>query len=396
MAIYFKIFLNYLQMVVVAASLNLNWPDFVKTFLSTQEMAGGMADQLFSFECLMQDLVVVKSMGMFASKLVVGAMLPLSVMLLALLFWGFIRVIKTVNMLLEKVVASCVVVLFIVHPSITKMMCSVYSCLEILPGESWVIAELSEQCWTARHFKSVVFISVPSIAVWVIGLPTLVLALLVRRHRQLHSLSQRVMFAFLYKGYEQKWFFWEFVILYRKIGLVGAAVFLAPMSVRVESLTILAILLVAVYLQLRYQPYNEPTLNKLEIKSILVSAVTIYAGLYYDTRSMSTVVNMLLFVLIIVANAYFLITWLIYIFPIILATMLEKWTFFVKLNKQSRVHPAQSSIAGLKDSNKPDQSLGSVGIVAGSSESFPPFESLSPPANTPTRLENEDLGYSQD
>jgi hypothetical protein len=393
MAIYFKIFLNYLQMVVVAASLNLNWPDFVKTFLSTQEMAGGVADQLYSFECLMQDSAFADYIGMFASKLLIGALLPVTVMLIAMLVWGFIRVIKDVNMLWEKVVASCVVILFIVHPSITKMMFSVYSCMEILPGEYWVIADLAEHCWKSPHYKAVFFISVPSLAIWVLGLPTLVLVLLVRMCLQLHSLSQRVMFSFLYKGYEPKWFFWEFVILYRKIGLVGAAVFLAPVSVRVESLTILALLLVALYLQLRYQPYNETTLNKLEIKSILVSAVTIYAGLYYDTRSMNKVVNMLLFVFIIIANAYFLATWLIYISPIILATLREKWTFFAKLNKQYRVRPVQSVTMAVKDCDKSEHS--SAGMVSSSpnESSYPPFESISPPVNTPTRLEadKEDL-----
>jgi len=299
-------------------------------------------------------------------------------------------------LLFEKVVASCVVILFIVHPSITKMMFSVYSCMEINPGESWVIADLAEQCWTTNHFKTVFFISVPSLSVWVLGLPTIVLGLLIRARLRLHEMSPRVMFSFLYKGYEQKWFYWEFVILYRKIAIVSSSVFLSPMSVRVESLTILAILLIAVYLQLRYQPYNEPTLNKLEIKSILVSAVTIYAGLYYDTRSMSNshigqVINMLLFILIIVTNAYFLVTWLVYISPVIFATLREKWTFLAKFGKPYRVRPLQPSTMGLKDHDKSDQSSSSIAMVSSSpfEGTIPHTETISPPANTPTRLERE-------
>jgi len=402
-AIYFKIFLNYLQMVIVAASLNLNWPSFVKTFLSTQEMAGGMAEQLFSFECLLHVFEVVAEVGMYSVKLVLGALLPLAVMLLAVAAWLLLCLLKKVEQPFEKVVASCVVVLFIVHPSITKMMFSVYSCLEILPGESWVIADLSEQCWTARHFKSVVFISIPSIAVWVLGLPTLVLGLLVRARMKLHELPQRVKFSFLFKGYDPKWFYWEFVILYRKIAIVSVSVFLAPMSVRVESLTILAILLAAVYLQLRYQPYNEETLNKLEIKSILVSAVTIYAGLYYDTHSMSTVLNLLLFILIVMVNAYFLVTWVVYISPVLLLTLRQKWAFFKKFSKPYRVRPFQPASPGLKDIDKLSSSSNSQDISSSSplEGTVQPTDNLFPPSNTPNRLVREatdpaDPGLSQD
>jgi hypothetical protein len=289
MAIYFKIFLNYLQMVVVSASLNLNWPSFAKTFLSSQEMAGGMADQLFSFECIMKDVSVADSMGMYTSKLVVGALLPAALCLIAVLAWLFLRLLKHVDLLFAKIITSFVIIIFIVHPSITKMMFSVYSCMTILPNESWLVSDLSEKCWSSSHTRMILLISVPSLAVWVLGLPAIVLILLIKSKHRLNDLGRSLRYSFLYKGYEPQWFFWEFVILYRKVAIVGSSVFLSVVSIKVQSLTVLAILLLSIYLQLRYQPFNDITLNKLEVKSILVSAVTIYAGLYYDTKSISKI-----------------------------------------------------------------------------------------------------------
>jgi len=278
--------------------------------------------------------------------------------------------------------------------------------MEINPGEAWVIADLAEQCWTATHFKTVFFISVPVCqCAFLVSYNS---AGLLIQTRRMHEMSPRVMFSFLYKGYEQKWFYWEFVILYRKIAIVSSSVFLSPMSVRVESLTILAILLIAVYLQLRYQPYNEPTLNKLEIKSILVSAVTIYAGLYYDTRSMSNshigqVINMLLFILIIVTNAYFLVTWLAYISPVIYATLREKWSFFARFSKPYRVQPFQPPSQGLKEGEKLSNSSSSLDLSSSTpmEGTVQPTDSLFPPANTPIRMAREatdpvDPGLNQD
>jgi len=393
MAIYFKIFLNYLQMVVVAASLNLNWPSFTKTFLSTQEMAGGMADQLFSFECIMKDVSIADSMGMYSSKLIVGALLPAALCLIAVLAWLFLRLLKRVELLAAKIVTSFVIVVFIVHPSITKMMFSVYSCMTILPGEQWLVSDLSEKCWTSNHTRMILLISLPSIAVWVLGLPTLVLLLLVKSRHRLNESGRNLRFSFLYKGYEPQWFFWEFVILYRKIAIVASSVFLSVVSIKVQSLTVLAILLVSIYLQLRYQPFNDLTLNKLEVKSILVSAITIYAGLYYDTKSISKVyagqvVNVLLFVVIIVANGYFLFTWLVYISPVLLAALRDHWRRLSKSRPNYRVQNFNSSLVELKDHEKSEISSSSIVVpsvtpLEGTQSIIQHSDSLDPPVNTP-------------
>ena len=390
MAIYFKIFLNYAQMVIVAASLSLNWPSFVKSFLSTQELVGGTAEQLFSYECLLQDFHTNDNVGIYTVKLIIAGLLPAVLILLALIAWIMLKSMRKVDFLWQKLIASSVVIVFIAHPSLTKMMFSLYSCIEILPGETWILADLSEKCWTQSHLKAVYFVSIPSIVVWVLGLPTLVLGFLFKYRLKLHELTHRLKFSFLFKGYEPHFYFWEFVILYRKVAIVISAVFLSPVSVRVESLTILAVLLAAVYLQLRFQPYNDVTLNKLEIKSILVSAITIYTGLYYDTNSMNTAVNLILFVVILIANGYFLGTWVRYISPVIFVTLREKLGFLARFRRQYRVKPFQTASQDLKDQEKSSASVSSLNISSAPVEgTFQPTDELIVPANTPSRMVRE-------
>ena len=399
MAIYFKIFLNYLQMVVVAASLNLNWPSFAKTFLSGQEMAGGMADQLFSFECLLKGVTITEQTGMFTSKLLIGAMLPLALAIIAVIAWLFYRLIRHIDMLIPKIVTSFVIILFIIHPSITKMMFSVYSCMQILPNEYWLVADLAEKCWTSSHTKMILLISVPSLGVWVLGLPTVVLILLIRTRHRLSDLACSLRYSFLYKGYEPRWFFWEFVILYRKVTIVCSSVFLSVISIKVQSLTVLAVLLLAVYLQLRYQPFNDITLNKLEVKSILVSAVTIYAGLYYDTNSISKLhldreVNILLFIVIIVVNGYFLFTWVLYISPVLLNALRDNWRRLTKRRPNYRVQNFGTSLAELKEGEKSEISSSSIVVpsatpLEGTQSHYILNEAMAAPDNTPQLLPRE-------
>ena len=57
------------------------------------------------------------------------------------------------------------------------------------------------------------------------------------------------------------------------------------------------------------KPYDTTELNNLELRSIIVSGVTIYSGLYYLTEDLNLWTQLLFFALICGANAYFLGYW---------------------------------------------------------------------------------------
>ena len=115
-------------------------------------------------------------------------------------------------------------------------------------------------------------------------------------------------YGFLLSGYRRKCYYWEFVILYRKVLIIICAVFINN-SIPLQALTIQVVLLVAFFLQLRVQPYTTPQLNMTETLAILVADVTIYCGLYYLTMQLSNAVSWLLFTLIVATNVVFLIYW---------------------------------------------------------------------------------------
>ena len=316
-AIYLKIFMNYLQMVVVSSSLNLNWPSFVRAFLSGQEQAGGVAEQLFSFECLFQDITITKG-NMYVTKLIGISILPLGMFAVAALTWISVWWCFRIKETGLKMRATVVVILFILHPTVTKMMFSFFACMDLGTGDFWLIADLSIKCWDSSHVRQILLVVLPSIVVWVVGLPSIAMFYLIFKRHKLDEWSVKQVFSFLYKGYERPYFYWEFVIVYRKVALISASVFLGTVGIRVQALTVLAILLVAFFLQVQIKPFNDPSLNKLELRSIAVSAVTIYAGLYYAAESVSTLLNIIIFIGMLIANLYFLTLWIVAVSPIVL------------------------------------------------------------------------------
>ena len=51
-----KIFVNYLQVIMIMLSFKLNWPHAVLQILAYQEVAGSAAGRVFNIDCILQDI----------------------------------------------------------------------------------------------------------------------------------------------------------------------------------------------------------------------------------------------------------------------------------------------------------------------------------------------------
>ena len=283
LAVYVKILMNYTQMMIIAASLNMHWPDYTATFLNAQIMVGNAAEQIFSVDCLLQR---ISSEKLLFVKIAVISILPVALLLLAVLTWLLIALCTSVTLLKEKLVATLVMVLFLLHTTITKTTFSIFPCKELKRGEQWLEKDLDQRCWDFAHIRFIETVALPSIVVWVVGLPMVCLLYIHRRRIALHSPKVQMQYSFLYKGYQREHYFWEFVILYRKIALVVTLVFLASVSAAIQAQTILFILILSIASQIYIRPFNIAIMNVLETKSILASLVTVYCGLYYESDAL--------------------------------------------------------------------------------------------------------------
>jgi len=65
----------------------------------------------------------------------------------------------------------------------------------------------------------------------------------------------------------------------------------------------------------------------MEIRSILVATVTIYSGLYYLTGDLDYLTKLTFFIAIVLANAYFLVYWLLKMFSAYVKVIVQKVPF---------------------------------------------------------------------
>lgn len=242
----------------------------------------------------------------YFKKLIIIAFLPILLLGGLTLGWVFIMLRHSKNDDYKpKFMGTLCVIFFLIHPSLTSYMFSIFSCMDLY-GDEYLVKNLDIKCWDETHSFYAVAVALPAILIWSIGVPFFIFLYLVKNRHKLHQVDFKLKLGFLYTGYKTKVFYWEFVIMARKISIIILWVFLNSSSRSFQALACFTVLLV--YLQMHYGkgPFERPDLNETEFRGLLVSTSTIYCGLYYLTDGLANGSKIFFFVLMIFSNLYFL------------------------------------------------------------------------------------------
>ena len=141
---------------------------------------------------------------------------------------------------------------------------SSFSCQEIETHEYWLVSNLDIRCWHSEHHFYSVHVALPGLILWGLFAPGFILGFILKYRHKLHENSMIKRFGFLLKGYKPHLFYWEFVIIYRKIVIVLISVFLSTVSNAVQGLAAFLVLIVAYHIHSVYRPFEIEKLNRLE------------------------------------------------------------------------------------------------------------------------------------
>jgi hypothetical protein len=89
-----------------------------------------------------------------------------------------------------------------------------------------LLQDLEIVCWEEEHMNYIKGITICSLLFWGLGIPLLALVLITKSRSTLHTTATKAKYGFIYNGYKPEIFFWEIIIIIRKIILVSFSVFL--------------------------------------------------------------------------------------------------------------------------------------------------------------------------
>lgn len=160
-----------------------------------------------------------------------------------------------------------------------------------IDSEIRVEMDLEIECWKGEHFLLGFGIGMPTLVVWGLGIPLFALIMLIRNSATLKELTTKEQFGFLYNGYKKEFYFWEIVIMYRKIIIIFISVFLSTYGVITQALVVFIMLIVFLTLNIKLRPFMLDSLNELESISIVTQLITIYCGFFFISDISSALEN---------------------------------------------------------------------------------------------------------
>lgn len=140
-----RILTNYLQVVSTALGFGASFPGIMNSIFMPVDMVGSSSDSFVSFDCFLQDQelkLFAPSSRMF--QLFLTFFLPIIIILLYALVWVilYFAVRKWCTDLKRNIVVSSVVILFLLHPTVTKAGFSIFQCVEVDEGDYRVKIDL--------------------------------------------------------------------------------------------------------------------------------------------------------------------------------------------------------------------------------------------------------------
>jgi hypothetical protein len=296
-----KIILNYLQLVALAASLPLQWPQALDDFFEYCASVSSVGTSFLIPDCELTDL---KSADVFFAKQIAFALMVPTLLLCCSLVWSGIFICcrrRSKSLTKPKVkdyaVLTCVLMMFLIYSMLTKFVLSMLKCPEIGAGKKFLMADLQEPCFQGRHLYFLLALTVPAFIVYVVGMPLAVFLVIRRNHDRIkkNSRSFRMRYGLLYLGYAPGREWWEVVIAFRKVAVVSISTFgTLTNSVDLQAFVAILLLFVSIVVHLVGEPFdisgtvgttskNEDgkMLHRLEFSALTVCWFTFWGGLLF-------------------------------------------------------------------------------------------------------------------
>ena len=301
-----KIMLNYFQVAAMARIFPLQWPEVLKGMFDFQGAISTVGDHLVNPDCVTTSVTAAE---LFYSKQIFFAFLPFLVIAISFIIWFLYGIYKgtpffdkrdrnssnetknheddvqlplQVSTPKDRFVITVGAVLYLMFPTLVAGTFKIFDCRTI-GNDSYLHADMEESCNSKRYILMAGLVGVTQMILYVFGLPCLMLWFLIRNKDRLDEHVVQSRYGLFYAGYKRERFYWETVLSFRKIAIVGLGVFGPSLGPVRQSQLACLILLICILLEIGGDPFKissprHKILSKLERTSLLVLWLTMWAG----------------------------------------------------------------------------------------------------------------------
>jgi len=177
----------------------------------------------------------------------------------------------------KNTASTLLVFLFILHPTLTQQIFQIFQCSQY-GNQHFLSVDLSISC-DGDEYQRWRAAAIGMILLYVVGIPAVGFSIVFYYRKHLDDPTVKQRFKFLYEGYAKNVYFWEFVIIVRKVVLVAIVVFLQTQNFR-SVLAGIWLLIFALLVHVWASPFQSRFLEILETMALFVLLATLLFGIF--------------------------------------------------------------------------------------------------------------------
>jgi len=265
--------LSMLQSMAFFQGFEYTWPDTVQRFFKTSQTASGGGLGFLNMQCM------ASSISSQIAHVYMEALVTISLMPICLCVLVIVLVVLGSTAKFYRRLNICVFhVLFLFQPVAVRGILKVMTCKQI-GTSTYLFYDPAVECWSDSHVRWFVPLSLVFF-LYTSFLPGLNLLALFRDRDLILAEAEEALrkWGFEINAWETEYYYWNLVIMARKVSQTTIITLSMPMGIVVQSQLTIAISIVAVIVHVKCKPYRDAILNRLEMISILTFGVTAWLG----------------------------------------------------------------------------------------------------------------------
>jgi hypothetical protein len=270
---YYKIFVNFIQLVGIVRSLKIAWPSYLSNYLTFMKFLSIFSIKILTLGCLSGDnenfpftfTEVLALNGIF-----IGFNVGIC------LFW-FIRSLIYKIKIRRRIFISFLIIFDMIQPTLVSELANIFNCKEI-DRFYYLENDLSISCDDDKYIRMAYYIFLPLLILWSFGLPFFLFYQLKKKSKRLFESSVYSTYGVYYSCYKPTYYYWDFLIMARENIVIFSSLLRINLVLRINIILIL--LFGFTYFQTTLKPYITEKMNKLEEYAIMISLYMIVLALY--------------------------------------------------------------------------------------------------------------------
>ena len=306
-----NILINYLQKISIISNIEIKWPNTGSTS-NSMSVFNYFGNFIGVLECPFSEFALVNDYSLFSLKRTMSTVIFFGIILGSIIFWivkGIFWKCWNKPRVRKKILDNMIITLIATYVMGLQPMLNFYTkslyCIEI-NGTFYLKTSTSLKCWEGEHLV-LVYRLILSVAAFLI-LPPICLLYYVTKNRKLKNNRRYLLISYLVTtGYQNKYFYWEYFLLFVKILLMLLSIFLNGTPI-ICVMLLLIVFFIFIHIQVLVSPFQKQVYNKLEMIKISAIYLSYASNFFFFYENSQSFINFIL-VFIGFINSTFVVVW---------------------------------------------------------------------------------------